>query len=232
MPRPWNTHLKAWKDRLSALKNLPPVLALLWQSGRGTVAAGIGFRLVGALLPLAGLWVGKLIIDLIVGAIMNPGPVPPRIWLLLAAEFAIAALGAILGRATDYYDGRLADQFAREVIYRNQRLAKRRLRMGALLAVVGSLGYYGAYAFLVFRTLRGALTVGDLTFLAGALAGCSSQIQSVFSTFTGIADQALFLSDLLEFFSVKPKISNAERALPAPRPIREGFEFRGVSFAY
>jgi len=100
------------------------------------------------------------------------------------------------------------------------------------LAVVGSLGYYGAYAFLVFRTLRGALTIGDLTFLAGALAGCSSQIQSVFSTFTGIADQALFLSDLLEFFSVKPKISNAALALPAPRPIREGFEFRGVCFAY
>ena len=118
MPRPWNAHLKAWKDRLSALKNLPPVLALLWQSGRGTVAAGIGFRLVGALLPLAALWVGKLIIDLIVGAIRHPGPVPSGIWLLLAAEFAIAALGAILGRASDYCDGRLADQFAREVSVR------------------------------------------------------------------------------------------------------------------
>src|SRR6266478_5039385 len=118
MSRHWNTHLSAWKDRVSALKNLPPVVALLWQSGRRAVVAGIGFRLFAALLPLAGLWVGKLIIDLIVGAVRHPGPVPSRIWLLLAAEFAIAAAGAILGRAIDYCDGRLADQFARELSVR------------------------------------------------------------------------------------------------------------------
>src|SRR5207248_8823583 len=93
-----------------------------------------------------------------------------------------------------------------ECIDRNQRLAFRRLRAGALLAIVGSLGYYGAYAYLVLRTLQGELTVGSLTFLAGALAGASSQIQILFSTFAGIADQALFLSDLLQFFAVKPAI--------------------------
>jgi ATP-binding cassette subfamily B protein len=129
----------------------------------------------------------------------------------------------------------LRDQFNAnndEVIGQNQRLAARRLRMGALWAVIGSFGYYGAYAFLVFRALRGTLTIAELTFLAGALAGASGQIQMVFSTFTGIADQALFLTDLFELFSTEPKIRNAAYPLPAPRAIRDGFEFRNVSFAY
>jgi len=366
----WKSASKPWRDRLSALKNLPPVLKLLWESGPKFVAAAGCFRLIVALLPLAALWIGKLIIDAVVGGIRHPGPVPREIWILLAAEFAVAAAGAVFGRAVDYCDGRLADRFSREVservmrhaatldlesfedpafydrlerarcqandrigmlhalgqllqqtitlislsagvlafspllfllmigavlpaflgeshfaflayalaysvtpmrreldylrdlgtkkesakelklfglgeywrgkfssisdevIGRSQRLAGRRLRMGALLAIIGSLGYYGAYAFLVLRTLRGALTLGELTFLAGALAGTSSQIQMVFSTFTGIADQALFLTDLFQFFAMKPKIRTAFGALPAPRVIRDGVEFRGVSFHY
>ena len=98
--------------------------------------------------------------------------------------------------------------------------------------MLGSLGYYGVYAALLFRTINGALTLGELTFLAGALAGCSRQVQAVFSNFTDIAHQALFLSDLFGLFAVKPKICNAVNALPAPRAIRDGFEFRNVSFGY
>ena len=118
------------------------------------------------------------------------------------------------------------------VIGLSQKLAVRRLRLGTLLAIVGSLGYFVAYSFLVFRTLRGELTIGGLTFLAGSLAGASNQIQLVFSTFTSIADQALFLSDLFEFFSMKPKIRNSAHPLPAPRRLQYGIEFRGVSFEY
>jgi ATP-binding cassette, subfamily B, bacterial len=88
-----------------------------------------------------------------------------------------------------------------EVIDRNRRLLKRRLGAGSLLSLLGSLGYYGSYAYLVIPTLEGRLTVGDLTFLAGALGGTSSQIQSIFSTFTSIADQALFLTDQVQFFA-------------------------------
>jgi ATP-binding cassette, subfamily B, bacterial len=129
----------------------------------------------------------------------------------------------------------LRDRFAvinDTVIGQSQKLAARRLRLGTLLAIVGSLGYFAAYSTLVFRTLRGELSVGDLTFLAGSLAGASNQIQLVFSTFTSIADQALFLSDLFEFFSMKPKICNTARPLLAPRCIQSGMEFRGVSFEY
>ena len=91
--------------------------------------------------------------------------------------------------------------------------------VGSLLTILGTLGYYGTYAYVIYRTVMGALTIGQLTFLAGAIAGASTNIQAVFSTFSGIADQALFLTDLLEFFSVKPRIVSKPNALAAPRPI-------------
>jgi ATP-binding cassette subfamily B protein len=71
-----------------------------------------------------------------------------------------------------------------------------------------------------------------LTFLAGAIQQASLNIQQVFSTLAGIADQALFLTDLLAFFEMQPAIRSRANARPVPRPIRWGIEFRKVSFRY
>jgi len=101
-------------------------------------------------------------------------------------------------------------------------LSRRRLFAGMLLALLGIVGYYGSYAFAIYQTLIGVLTLGTLTLLAGAIAGASSNIQAVLSTFSSIAGQALFLTDLLEFFSVRPKVFSKPNALLAPRPIRRG----------
>ena len=111
-------------------------------------------------------------------------------------------------------------------------LARRRLLAGSLLTLLGALGYYGTYAFVIYQTVIGVLTLGTLTFLAGAISGASTNIQAVFSTFSSIADQSLFLTDLLEFFAVQPRVRSKPGALFAPRPIRRGLEFRNVSFAY
>ena len=72
----------------------------------------------------------------------------------------------------------------------------------------------------------------NLYFLAGAILQASNNIQQIFSTASSIADQALFLTDLLAFFAMQPTIRSKPNALPAPRPIVRGFEFRDVSFAY
>ena len=114
----------------------------------------------------------------------------------------------------------------------NVALAGRKLRLGALLSFVQTAGYYAAYAYVIYRTLTGALTIGTLTLLAGAIAGATTNIQALFSTFSGIADQALFLTDLLAFFAVRPTIASAQHAIPAPRPIVKGFDLQNVSFSY
>jgi ATP-binding cassette, subfamily B, bacterial len=114
----------------------------------------------------------------------------------------------------------------------NVSLAKRKLIFGTFLTFLGTLGYYGAYGYVIHETVVGYLTLGQLTLLAGAIAGASANIQALFTTFSGIADQSLFLTDLVEFFSVQPKILSKPGASLAPRPIRQGIEFKNVSFAY
>ncbi len=112
------------------------------------------------------------------------------------------------------------------------RSRKRKLIAGAFLSIIGSLGYYSAYVYVIWRTVLGALSIGSLYFLAGAILQASTNIQQIFSTLSGVADQALFLTDLLAFFEMQPTIRSKPNALPAPRPILRGFEFRNVSFAY
>jgi len=68
--------------------------------------------------------------------------------------------------------------------------------------------------------------------LTTAIQQASSNLQQAFSTASGIADQALFLTDLIAFFEMKPTLRSKPNALPPPRPIRQGFEFRNVSFRY
>ena len=114
----------------------------------------------------------------------------------------------------------------------NVSLAKRRLFASALLSLLTTVGYYGAYAYVILETLEGKMTVGTLTFLTGAIAGASANLQMIFSTFSSIADQSLFLTDLLEFFAVRPTVYSKPNALKTPRPIKEGIEFREVSFSY
>jgi ATP-binding cassette subfamily B protein len=131
--------------------------------------------------------------------------------------------------------GFLSDQYAQlsNGLYdQNVQLARVRLRAAALLSLLSTAGYYGAYAYVIYRTVAGALTWGTLQFLAGAIAGASLNIQNLFSTFSSIADQSLFLTDLVEFLRVGPTISSKPDALPAPRPIRDGFQFEKVTFCY
>ena len=130
-----------------------------------------------------------------------------------------------------FFTGRY-DSISKQIHHENLELGGRKLVWGTLLALLGTVGYYGTYAYGIYLTLAGVLSLGALTFLAGAIAGASTNIQAVFSTFSHIADHALFLTDLIEFFSVKPKIFSKAGSLPGPRPIREGFEFRNVSFSY
>ncbi len=119
-----------------------------------------------------------------------------------------------------------------DIYDQNVKLARRRLIAGGALSLLSTAGYYGAYAYVIYRTVTGDLSWGTLQFLAGSLAGASTNIQSIFATFSSIADQSLFLTDLVQFFKVSPKIQSKPDAIPAPRPIRDGFVFEGVSFSY
>ena len=120
-----------------------------------------------------------------------------------------------------------------EAFYKaNRALARRRAFWGALLAALGTLGYYVAYAYIAWRTVRGDFTIGDLTFLAGSFRRLRQLLEGLLVGFSQVASQALYLDDLFSFFAIEPEIRSPENPIPFPKPIREGFVFENVGFRY
>ncbi|MDX2284213.1 MAG: ABC transporter ATP-binding protein [Bacteroidia bacterium] len=124
------------------------------------------------------------------------------------------------------------DALSHRYYLENRRLAIRRSGWGFLFSSAGEAGYYVAYAVIAFRTVEGALSIGDLTFLAGSFARMRGLLQGFLSRFSAIAQSSLYLQDLFDFFDVQPEIRTPEQPLPFPNPIREGFVFEQVSFKY
>ena len=362
--------LSPWRERLQALKNVPPVLRIVWQSGPRVVALGLIYRVFVSLVPVSAAWVTRLIIDEITAILRGRTPLSAHLWWLVALEFGLIVAGNIFGRLIDYYDTVLADRYTRhvsievmnhasqldlqayedpvfydrlerarvqatdrlgmiqsigrlfqqaittlslsaailffspwlllvlivcivpaflgeshfaflsyaknfrqtpakrqldylrqvggskeaakelklfglssflsarftalsnQILDENLALSRRRLIAVSLLSTLSTAGYYGAYFWVIYETVNRVFTLGTLVFLTQSIMNASTNISQIFSTLSSIADQALFLTDLLAFFGMKPSVTSKPGALPAPRPIVQGFEFRNVSFAY
>ncbi|QSX78201.1 ABC transporter ATP-binding protein [Agrilutibacter solisilvae] len=369
------------RERFDALRNLPPFLRQIWATSRWLTLGTLGLRIVRAFLPVAMLYVGKLIIDeavRLVGtglgtttlqAAMDSGALETLMGLLVL-EFGLAIGSDLLGRLTTYGDTLLSELFTnatsvrlmehaatldledfedpdlqdkldrarrqtmgrmnlmsqlfgqlqdaitvvsfaaglvvyapwlilllaialvpafvgeahfnalgyslnfqwtaerrqleyirqmgasvetakevkifnlnrffiarfRELSSRfylaNRTLAGRRALWGTLLAALGTLGYYIAYAYIAWRTVRGDFTIGDLTFLAGSFNRLRQLLEGLLVGFSQVAGQALYLDDLFSFFRIEPEIRSRPDALPVPQPITKGFEFENVGFRY
>ena len=372
---------RSLRERFSSLRNIPPFLSLVWRTSPSMMLAQSVLRLARALLPVATLYVGKLIIDEVIRLVAAPHPVDDlRAWYeqgaldhllwLLALEFALAVLSDVLGRAVSLIDSLLSERFsnatslrlmehaatldledfedselqdslerarrqaagrmsllgqlsgqAQDVItiasfaaglfvyapwlialmaialipafigeahfnaqsyslnfartperreldyirrtgasvetakevkifglnaflierYRklsdgfynaNRALAMRRASLGSVLTALGTITYYVAYAYIVWRTLHGEFTIGDLTFLAGSFRRLRNLLEDLLTGFSQVAGQALYLDDLFSFFEIKPEIVSPPNPLLFPTRIRSGFRFEDVGFRY
>jgi ATP-binding cassette, subfamily B, bacterial len=114
----------------------------------------------------------------------------------------------------------------------NRALALRRAAWGSVLTALGTLGYYVAYAFIAWRTVRGDFSIGDLTFLAGSFRRLRNLLETLLSGFSQVAGQALYLDDLYSFFEIVPEITSPADPRPVPATFRTGFEFENVGFRY
>src|SRR5690242_7305450 len=361
----------AWRDRLGALKNVPPVLRIVWDSGRWVVIAGLICRVGVALVPVSTAAVTAYIIGAVTSIFWSKTTAEAsHLWWWAAAEFALTIAGNTLGRVSDYYDAVLADRYMRHVsiqvmehasqldlqtyenpvfydrlerarvqatdrlgmiqsigrlfqqavttislsvailifspwllliliacllpaflgeshyaflsyaknfrqtpakrqldylrqvggskeaakelklfglsrflsdrftnisnriLDENLALLRRRLIGVTSLSTLSTIGYYGAYVWVIWQTVNHTFDITKFSFLVQTILNVQSNISQLFSTLSSIADQALFLTDLLAFFEMKPTVQSKPNALPAPRPIGQGFEFRNVSFRY
>jgi len=114
----------------------------------------------------------------------------------------------------------------------NRALARKRAIWGTLLAALGTLGYYAAYAYIAWRTVRGDFSIGDLTFLAGSFLRLRQLLEGLLIGFSQVAGQALYLDDLFSFFQIEPEIHSRPDAIAIPQPITQGFVFENVGFRY
>ena len=113
----------------------------------------------------------------------------------------------------------------------NKSLVIKRSSYGFLFNLLGSLSYYAAYVFIIYRVLSGVITLGELTFLSGSFNRLMKNLQDFFSRFTRISESSLYLKDYFDFIdiSVEPK---TKEDVPLPKEILKGFEFKDVYFAY
>jgi ATP-binding cassette subfamily B protein len=378
---PAGAKARTLKERVGALRHLWPFIAMVWRTSPWLTTTSLLLRLARALLPVATLFVGKLIIDEVVMLVQTTGKpetvsewlaggLLDRLALLIAAEFALAVAADVLGRVVALTDGLLSErvtnassvrlmrhaatldledfedaefqdrlerarrqtsgritlmgqllgqaqdlvtvasfvaglvvyapwlivllvvallpafigeahfnaqtysldygrtpqrreldyvrqtaasvetakevkifslngflidryaQLAGEFYAANRRLALRRAGWGGLFTAIGTVGYYLAYAYIAWRTLTGAFTVGDLTFLAGSFRRLGTLVEGLLSSFSTTAGQALYLDDLFSFFEVEPEILSPANPRPFPRPIRDGFVFEDVGYIY
>jgi ATP-binding cassette subfamily B protein len=359
----------SFKERLSALKNLPALFRLVWQSSPGKTTLSFALRIARSAMPVTLLYIGKLIIDQVV-QLNRHGGSQHELWKLVIIEFFLAVLTDGLNRMINLADSLLGDLFSnytsmqimrhattldldqfedsvfydklerarqqtvgrsvllsqvmsqvqdfismaflltgliafnpwlilllliaiipsflgesyfnsqnyaltrsqtperRELDYvrylgasdetakevkifglsdfiinrfktlsdkfyaDNSKLAVKRSAWGTFFSVLGSIGYYVAYGFIIYQTVTGKTSVGTLTFLAGSFRQLSSLMENMLNRFTTVSQGAIYLNDFLEFFEIKPKISVAENPLPFPNPIKQGFVFENVGFQY
>jgi len=129
----------------------------------------------------------------------------------------------------------LIERFRRfaETMYRdNRRLATRRAVWGGLFAAFGTLAYYVAYAAVIWRTMAGDFSVGDMTFLVGSFLRLKGLLDGLLLGFSQVAGQALYLEDLFSFFEIEPRVVSPPSPVPVRQPIRSGFVFENVGFRY
>ena len=114
----------------------------------------------------------------------------------------------------------------------NRNLSLRRGLVSAALSILGTIGYYAAYAIILVRAVRGDITIGMLTFLAASFARGRDVIQGILLSASNVYEQALYLRDLFVFLDMKPTIASKPGAIAVPEPIQHGFVFENVGFRY
>jgi ATP-binding cassette subfamily B protein len=127
--------------------------------------------------------------------------------------------------------GRYADLFWK-FMREDQALAQKRSLASFGWGLLASLSYYFAYAWIIFETIGGAITLGAMTMYLSIFRSSQNVFQTLFFGLSDLYENALFMSNLFAFLELQPQMPVAAHPIDLPRPIAQGVEFRHVSFKY
>jgi ATP-binding cassette subfamily B protein len=111
-------------------------------------------------------------------------------------------------------------------------LARERTLVDAGAQFLATLGVFGTFIFIAYRTVQGATTIGDLVMYYQAFQRGQAYVRELLGSLAGLYEDNLFLSYLYEFLDIKQKVLDPPDPLPVPRPLRSGITFEHVSFTY
>jgi len=116
-------------------------------------------------------------------------------------------------------------------LYREDRaLSIRRDSWGFGLGLLGTVTLYGAYAWIAWSAVRGAVTLGQMTMYLALFRQGQGAVSAILSAVGGMYEDNLYLSTLYEYLEtpVAPKTGVAVRG-PDPS---DGIRFEHVTFTY
>ena len=102
---------KTWRERIAALRYVPKLFRLVWQTHRGYTLSMVLLRLARAFVPVSSMWAAKLIIDEVIALVRQPGATLTPLWDVVALELGIVVVGEILARASSLLESLLGDLF-------------------------------------------------------------------------------------------------------------------------
>ena len=107
----------SWRERLAALRHVPPLVRLIWETHRGYTASMLLLRFTRAFVPVATFWVGKLILDTVLAARQGQATYG-QLWRYVAIELVLVLTGEILARASSLIESLLSDLFSNDMSVR------------------------------------------------------------------------------------------------------------------
>jgi ATP-binding cassette subfamily B protein len=114
----------------------------------------------------------------------------------------------------------------------DQSIAQRRSMASFGWGLLATVSYYGAYAWIVWRTVARTITLGDMTLYLSIFRMSQSTFENIFYGLSGLYENGLFMSDRFAFLELQPQMELSKNPFPVPAVIKRGIEFRDVSFRY
>ncbi|MDP4172593.1 MAG: ABC transporter ATP-binding protein [Bacteroidota bacterium] len=115
---------------------------------------------------------------------------------------------------------------------KKKNITYKRTKWSLFFSILSSIGYYGSYALVVSSTIKGNISLGELTFFFGSFEWLKELLEISFDRLSKIAQSALHIKDYFDFFRIKPVIRISGFRRPFPKPILFGFTFQNVGFKY
>ncbi len=111
-------------------------------------------------------------------------------------------------------------------------LARRRSWISLGLGMIATASYYGAYAWIVYQAVGGVITLGGMTLYLTLFRNSQGTFAGLFDNIARLYENGLFMDNLFSFLQLTPQMSRAAVPAVMPAVLKQGLEFRDVSFRY